>query len=151
MSKLMQSLSSIWWDLCIILYYKEICDHCLFVFSLDLGGVHIWANRVRVNIIMTESRTRSTYKLRSHLPLCILSRSCLSWPAQTGCWLHYRMLSKKHHFITSNPASNLLFKSVFLWMNWHIISHFFGFVLTWLHGSTTEWYGSINFYFVVQK
>ena len=61
--------------------------------------------------------------------------------AQTGCWLHYRMLSKKHHFITSN----LLFKSVFLWMNWHIISHFFGFVLTRLRGPTTEWYGSINF------
>ena len=106
-----------------VTYLLNGCEPPILGFNINgvfkLDAVHIWANRVRVNIIMTESRTRSTYKLRSHLPLCILSLSCLSWPAQTGCWLHYRMLSKKHNFITSN----LLFKSVFLWMNAGTLFH----------------------------
>ena len=105
-------------------------SECAVIWERYKDGFHICANHVRANIIMTESRTWSTYKLRSHLPLCILSRSCLSWPAQTGCWLHYRMLSKKHHFI----ISNLLFKSVF---SMNELAHYFTFL--WLCFDTASW------------
>ena len=92
--------------------------------------------------------------IASHLPRCILSRSCLSWPPQTGCWLHYRMLSKIRYPWCYDPvyvrtfctyekwqtapkiynweACTHIMKAPFFykWMKWHIILHFFGFSLT---------------------